>query len=334
MKRVSLTVVTAVLFAIESLGYEVDNFTRRYEPLADARVELNKEVNRLLGEAVKRLNGQMMPVCVDELAYQVAGGFLNGWIVGNLEAYATESPAIQKHKPTREHIYSQRDLKSKIKGFMMTTAGLNVSINVNGHYIGADKLGHFFDQGAEYLVESLRGGGEGAALQLGFLMEEKDFGLSSTGVKSYADLAANYGGFRFWKNLVGGDNPYFKCHGGKWTQVRQFDWADYVTDAWDEAINCSDYSPGTAKAVTAHIEKLEAGNKGAYTCPISAAVCANLAKHYGAVAKYVLHPKCLNAKPTANDLKIISGQRKGASSRMNGVAPSSKNTNSTSRSAQ
>ena len=77
-------------------------------------------------------------------------------------------------------------------------------------------------------------------------------GRALTGVVAYADLAAGYGGYRFWRNLLslGRPDSYVSRDGnGRYGIVREFGFAEYVTDAWDEGLNPSDLHPALARDV-------------------------------------------------------------------------------------
>jgi hypothetical protein len=176
-------------------------------------------------------------------------------------------------------------------------------IKVNGVNIGSDKLGHFFDQGfdlfqKEYSINSnsLTGENDGLTKALDYSMSTEDgmFGLKSSGVKSYGDLSANYGGSVFWKDLSLGSNPLVSCQDGKYKVSRPFDFKDYVTDAWDEGINCSEYSDSMTQQVEAN---LKARNT---SCPVEVAKCQGLEKKYSAeVLSKILSPTCKKAMTAA-----------------------------------
>lgn len=80
------------------------------------------------------------------------------------------------------------------------------------------------------------------ALELSLAQENGWWGWVGTGVKSFGDIAANMEGFAFWSELTEGKNPYYRCRNKKWALVRPFSWSHYVTPAWDEGINCNQYS--------------------------------------------------------------------------------------------
>lgn len=290
-------------------AYEVDNFTNRYKPLNDSVDILNTEVNARLQEAVKNVNEKGLAArlknnltfdksCSTEDLYSAVRGELAAGIIGALESFAEKNKAIAKSNPKEEGaIYSG----SEYKGAMLAFAGIAASINIKGHYIGIDKLGHFFDQGEEYYRVAEKTSGSmavkiNAALAHGKELEEGGLGLRTTGVKSYGDLAANYEGYRFWSQLVTGINPYFKCSNGKWAQVRDFDWSHYVNPAWDEAVNCSGYTQGFSQDVKRAQENLEfqSKNKRKFVCPVSITQCRRMITYYADKASQIIGPTCLN----------------------------------------
>jgi hypothetical protein len=74
------------------------------------------------------------------------------------------------------------------------------TVNLYGHYMGTDKIDHFFQQGHEY-YEIAGKKGTIAAIEHGVKLEHGIFGTLTTGVYSNADLAANYAGMKFYQNL-------------------------------------------------------------------------------------------------------------------------------------
>jgi hypothetical protein len=88
---------------------------------------------------------------------------------------------------------------------------LSPLIKVHNVDTGIDKIGHLFKQGFQYYVvyrKSLKQGkseleAEQDAIQkVGVLTEKTYFGLMGAGVYANADLAVNYAGLQFWKNLT------------------------------------------------------------------------------------------------------------------------------------
>jgi hypothetical protein len=83
------------------------------------------------------------------------------------------------------------------------------TVNVDGYYMGTDKIDHFFQQGYKYFELVARNQQEEtdetrairAAVAHGVEQEHTYYGTLITGVYSNADLAANYAGMKFYLNL-------------------------------------------------------------------------------------------------------------------------------------
>lgn len=202
----------------------------------------------------------------------------------------------------------QEEMGVSIKG----TAALQVIINLNGSRVGADKVGHFFDNGADYFRKAykisdngieLRPDGKQKALEWGVKSEEGMFGLTTTGVKSYGDLAANYSGMKFWESLAGTQSSYFKCVDGKFQQQKKFDFRDYANDSWDEGINCSEFS---SKEMTNRVNS-NLANLG-MKCPMDEKSCERLSGIYADVADAVLSPACKSS--TMKSVITLTGTQK------------------------
>lgn len=133
------------------------------------------------------------------------------------------------------------------------------------------------------------------------IQENGSWGLGFTGVKSYGDMAANFEGYQFWAQLTSGSNPYFRCSNHKWKMRRAFHWTEYVSDSWDEGINCNEYKTKHMQAtVDYRVRKLAARHRWpASRCPVTPSSCSALALRYGDISETLLHPDCLKAAHTA-----------------------------------
>lgn len=152
------------------------------------------------------------------------------------------------------------------------------TLMADGTYFGSDKVAHFVHLGYLYFrayrdAKTWGADDESAvrrAIRVGtggnpFTSERTFFGLMATGVLSNADLAVNYVGFKFFRNLtepvmLGGEmHPSLLVQeGGKWRlsdHVRGDDrfFAAYISDHWDEALNPSDYLSTTATFVRSEV---------------------------------------------------------------------------------
>lgn len=154
------------------------------------------------------------------------------------------------------------------------------TLMINGVYVGTDKLMHFAHMG-HYYAEAFyhaRAGGKSAedamraAVALGtgphpFLSEATWLGLVSTGVWSNSDLAVNYCGMLFFRNLTetvriaGREYPPIYVRDGALWRLNDGVRPDadlfgrYVTDHWDEVLTPNVYAPGVGGFVRAEIAK-------------------------------------------------------------------------------
>jgi hypothetical protein len=152
---------------------------------------------------------------------------------------------------------------------------LSPTINLYGSYLGADKLGHFFQQGYDYhrefRREESRGGGEPRALaravRLGIQQERGIFGEALVGVYSNADLAANFAGLKFYLNLTRpvrvGDATlppaFVRDRSGNWARHAERGPLDLlrplVGDHFNEALNPSRYHGAFHRTVRANVRR-------------------------------------------------------------------------------
>lgn len=119
-------------------------------------------------------------------------------------------------------------------------------------------------------------------------MEDNQWGMKGSMARSYGDIAANVEGFKFWSDLTEGDRPYLKMNTfGQWEQVRSFDWTEYVSHAWDEGVNRSDFYPSIEERVEARIQEV-LGSR----CD-SLPSCSRIIEKYGADSVHIINPKVL-----------------------------------------
>jgi len=271
--RIAILGIAAIGSANDAFATETDNFTfRPTDPkdLADHSVldAWNLKTNQLLNEAMTGLKG-----CDLKALHSAIKDKLGGGEIGKFEFWATKTPDLKKTTVLQsQSIYADAGLLTG--SFGIAAVGIVPSYVVAGKYIGADKLGHFFDQGYDY-YEAIYIKHQQAASTIettGIQDEAGVNGMVGNGVRSYADMAANFSGYLFWRDVMGGTNPYFECKDGKLERTaRKFDWADYVSDAWDEGINCSEFSSSVDTGVKKALAKL------GLSCPINPKACQNIA---------------------------------------------------------
>ncbi len=261
----------SVLSALSAMGAvwvsatEIDSFTRRSEFLPDLTDLLNQEVMMHLQKAVKHSNRisrkeylrtnypfrgkEGTDYCnSDHLYARVRSKFARP-LIGQLESFINRLPESRIRKLNfNQSIY--KDFLFKESPTLAGTKRMGSLVRVGDHIIGADKFGHFFTEGwSYYRLAYTHELDLERALLFGKLTESLYYGASTTGVYSYADLAANFNGMRFWNALLGRHAdalypeqkqlPYIRCINKRWEFVREFKWSDYIDAAWDECVNYS-----------------------------------------------------------------------------------------------
>jgi hypothetical protein len=338
----SLFILICMFASQHCLAAEIDSITPRKVKLENSIDELNRIINQRLEKGIQNANEQQdfaTDMYVDdfdefedidedrycdevalysELRKAVFDSFTASW---GLKGYDLDK---QLRRLLASKSYSlllndsvYRDI-DYIEGFSLNIKELSDVVNIDGHLIGLDKIGHFFAEGWQYFeltdddditIEE--------AVEWGRQKEAGLFGYTTTGIFSYADLVANLNGWRFWnKVLLRQDDPlkgviasffnkpYVTCdvqiidsiRNGKiiraWELNTRFDLADYIDGAWDEANNCNSYAdPIIENKITARIESIDPE----FVCPLNAELCVEARDRYGVLAKYVLHPACLTA---------------------------------------
>lgn len=117
---------------------------------------------------------------------------------------------------------------------------LNPTMKVAQVCIGSDKLGHFLQQGRQYLDLVQSGGKASDAEEWGERSEGGRFGLITTGVFSNADLEANRQGLRFYQDLMK-------------APTLAFDIGKYISEKWNEEKNPSYYEQSVAEQVWSNL---------------------------------------------------------------------------------
>jgi hypothetical protein len=205
-----------------------------------------------------------------------------------------------------------------IEGFSLNIKELSDVVNVSGNLVGLDKFGHFFAEGWQYFALTQQDGNSlEQAMEWGREQENGKYGYATTGIFSFADLVANFNGWRFWNRVLGDhddpllgivgnllEEPYVTCSiqvvasarylkiVKAWEFNKKIDMSVYVDGAWDEGNNCNSYAdPVIEEKVSARIQEVDPQ----FHCPVMPQACRQAGDTYGRYAKLILHPLCLTA---------------------------------------
>jgi hypothetical protein len=280
---IHLLLFTTFIFSESTtLAYEVDNFTDRDKIKLDSLSKLDEITNNILSKATTGVRKERGKECNVVFLRQEILRWIRPDPAGQLEIWLEVTDKIDRtHVGLSKSIYQDITFADSP---ILAIVGIGRSILLNGHIVGTDKIGHFFMQGLSY-YDLVKDGKPLEKVLVEDHHEDGVWGMATSGVKSYSDMAANYQGYRFWSELTAGANPYIRCDDKQgWVNNRKFTWADYANPAWDEALNCSEFRPVIGAKVEKYLK-----NKG-WTCPIQPEACVTIIglDH----AEYFTSPKC------------------------------------------
>ena len=330
-KLFSLFVLLCIFVSQDSFSAEIDSVTPRKLNLDNSLNIINTIFNQRMQEGIQKANAKQGDIenigknefCDEEILYAelrkgIFQSFTASW---GLKGYDLDKQlrillARQSYSLSlNDSIY--RDI-NYLEGFSLNIKGLSDVVNINDHLIGLDKMGHFFAQGWQYFeLTHYKKHNIDQALKWGKEQETGKFGYTTTGIFSFADLAANFNGWRFWNKVLLKENdplkraistffnkPYITCEiqiidsiknkkiVKAWEYNTRFDLSEYVDGAWDEGNNCNSYEdPVIEEKVTLRINNVNSD----FTCPFITEECLAAQEKYGYYAKHVLHPYCLTA---------------------------------------
>ena len=262
--------ITVSIAVPAAFADETDNFSCRARLTVDALAVLDRQVNDLIQLAVDRANLKG-PGCDDgclarELRRQVgASAPAPATLIphSRLALRVTRRDDVDRCRLRfSESFYGARPYDQPWL-YLVTHRVIFVadSILLSGRVVGVDKIDHFIREGQAHYDDVERGRDLGDILRDELGRESRplamtEYGLKGralTGVVSYADLAAGYAGFQFWRDLLTVDRPgSFVAYDAttlRFVLARRFSFATYVTDAWDEAINRSVFHPALGREV-------------------------------------------------------------------------------------
>ena len=279
--RSALDCLSVVAFALAILSCvaaqdaratETDQFTLPPAPLDDLGPDLGAMVLEVLRAEVAQLNVKIdewmslnpraaaPPVNEREFAqhiYEQTGVGLPESTVERALRYGTFPGRNVRFKPAfTESIYAWVAAPYPLSHLTTDCP----TIRLYGIDQGTDKIGHVFQQGYEYYTryeDAVRGGVDEAtalsgAVQYGVLTELGLYGILLTGVYSNGDLAGNYAGLKFFRNLfhevrIGERtlSPLLRRDGAHWSIDPSRDNNDvmrpFITEHLNEAWNPSRY---------------------------------------------------------------------------------------------
>jgi len=248
-------IITFYFISFNAFSLETDNFLTWGRELQDSSNDINKYINKKAIDTLEGLNLKRRSFTCEQVRNKVIMSF-RGFITHPMEHWIESTLGSKKVFPS-EQDYSDVDY------FMMSIYGtpkfdvskyfsLSRNININGIYLGTDKLSHWMSTGERYYQVYKRhikkGRSEEVAFQkainYGVFLDRFILGGVSSGVFSFGDLEANFQGLLLNRQFcrVPKDSRYLKYENGRWVLQRKIDVRDYVNPNFDETFNPSIFS--------------------------------------------------------------------------------------------
>lgn len=220
---------------------EVDD--RSCAGLTDIESDIDTQVNSEIS-AARTAAGS--PIAVPAFLRDVENR-LGGGAVSPIEKFIEALPATKRKLPSNSLAgtkYAGVDAVNRF--YRLQTLGLahvvGSSAKIHNICVGADKLGHFFEEGFIYFqIVSIPGMKTDDAKSAGRALEIGIQGLGATGVYSNADQAANLAGLQFYKDLEANPSGF------------RFSVKNYITDKWNEQSNPSFYSSNEGSVIWSNL---------------------------------------------------------------------------------
>ena len=266
-KASSLVLGIMLLTTSVSHALETDQFLASFHVIKDSSTVLNdyflKDINQALDSANSK---HPEKIKCTQLADDVLSNLVGKFSISKVSQFAKFSPDVDKFP---DNSFSDREYFKMTfyehADILMKMAPLARTINLNGVYLGTDKLGHFSLLGRHYYrryLKNLKKGmdrksAEEDAILHGFNTEKGILGYAIGGVLSYADLEANYEGFKFARDICEGEKPYFVFENNRWelNKNAQFDIKNYFNPRMDESYNFSFWRPFLYKRIAEKLKK-------------------------------------------------------------------------------
>jgi hypothetical protein len=194
--------------------------------LQEAASDVNTKVNSAL-QSARKSSGAKSPA-LEEAVYKLLGKpDYTSPHLAPIEAWANGLPEAKGKVPGKVYQPAAADSQYKDPITVLEVGTLAKVMLVAGIRIGVDKLGHFFQLGYTHYYRKTLGRGAPSrdnVVTEGDKSEAELFGVQGTGVYSFADLAANHAGLKFYEDLARSPDMTFDIH-------------KYINQPWNEQSN-------------------------------------------------------------------------------------------------
>jgi hypothetical protein len=248
-------------------AFESDQLAPRSADLRDGLALANQQADAMLAVALRQANErsrchgrdeQVARVLAEEIRAVMGKtvlipprGELATMYYGAYAAWVETGPLDRYTFVYRNDLYSEVEWQQSP---VVATWGPSSTVRLGSVLVGVDKIDHFWVQGHLYWEKAGRAQDAEKAIRYGTRTEWLRWGMMTTGVFSFADLAANYDGYTFYRELLRPGSQFQRAEDGCVVQVRGFDWSEYVDWEYDEVANPPVYRPNIQARVDRYLE--------------------------------------------------------------------------------
>ena len=251
--------LAVLLLSLKSFSVETDQYMTWNVELKNSKQFVNEFINYEMNNVLEEINKKNKKLKCEKVAMKLlAWNGRSTDFLSLIEKIIYEHPDVDRWPSIN---FSQRgvveeSIYANVDYFKYKVFGVNVQLD--GIYMGTDKLGHFVTVGLSYYKKYLRAKKWGLskekaikkAIKLGIFSERTYYGKIISGVFSFADLEANYQGLKFAIDLCEGENPLLeKNKENKWSLKKPFNITPYLNPKWDESFYPNTYTKKRWKQV-------------------------------------------------------------------------------------
>ncbi len=284
-------------------AFETDQFNLPEKPLADIGAEVSEYVRTNVEKAIAKINLEIKARqnCLENkaarncesaaknrerLIYLRSESALTREVFKRLGSgfppFTASGSWMESHQFAAQPARYKSGFKESIyAAFPSNYLTISETVNLYGAQFGTDKIAHIYQQGYTYLRICERATAKGLsnesavkrANDWGRKSERTFYGNLVSGVYSNADLAANYAGLKFYRNLAReiaiGETlrpPLVILENGAWKFNENVDLAEsllkpFISEHLNEALNSSIYTKafGLRSSVRGHVKKRACG---------------------------------------------------------------------------
>jgi len=250
---------------------ESDDYFARGKKIKDSMDIINFHVSTRIDQTLRRINkySDWDSYSCQQVVATISSLF-KFFVFHKVEYFLEHDPDIDRVPKNgwaakdihRQHIYAHKSLWTAIQNSVIPFP-MASTINLNGVYLGTDKVGHFFASGWRYYqtyVKALKKNktDEQAlleAIDYGIAQEKSILGNWVTGIFSPADLEANFRGLLFFRSFCYKEMPRIEKTSFGWIATRAIDLREYINPLWDESYNVSFFKPKMWAKISKALDK-------------------------------------------------------------------------------